>query len=85
MKYARIRVLAETPPGGLTAGIDWGSADHAVCVVDAAGQLRARFGTQDAAGQLSEDELTNTKIHPGTTSRCHLLLCWAHKLKGDHR
>ena len=43
MKYARIHVLPETPPGGLTAGIDWGSADHAVCVVDAAGQVRARF------------------------------------------
>ena len=39
MKYARIQVLAETPPGGLTAGIDWGSADHAVCVVDTAGQV----------------------------------------------
>ena len=34
MKYAQILVLPETPPGGLTAGIDWGSADHAVCVVD---------------------------------------------------
>ena len=34
MKYARIQVLPETPPGGLTAGIDWGSADHAVCFVD---------------------------------------------------
>ena len=43
MKYARIQVLPETPPGGLTAGVDWGSADHAVCVVDTAGQVRARF------------------------------------------
>ena len=51
MKYARIHVLPETPPGGLTAGIDWGSADHAVCVVDPAGQVRARFTVaHDRAG-----------------------------------
>jgi transposase len=51
MKYARIQVLPETPPGGLTAGIDWGSADHAVCVVDTAGQVRARFTfVHDRAG-----------------------------------
>ena len=51
MKYARIHVLPEMPPGGLTAGIDWGSADHAVCVVDQAGQVRARFTVaHDRAG-----------------------------------
>ncbi len=51
MKYAQILVLPETPPGGLTAGIDWGSADHAVCVVDTAGQVRARFTVaHDRAG-----------------------------------
>jgi transposase len=51
MKYAQIQVLAETPPGGLSAGIDWGSADHAVCVVDTAGQVRARFTVaHDRAG-----------------------------------
>jgi transposase len=51
MKYARIHVLPETPPGGLTAGIDWGSADHAVCVVDPAGQVSARFTVaHDRAG-----------------------------------
>ena len=51
MKYARIQVLPETPPDGLTAGIDWGSADHAVCVVDTAGQVRARFAVaHDRAG-----------------------------------
>ena len=32
-------------------GIDWGSADHAVCVVDTAGQVRARFTVaHDRAG-----------------------------------
>jgi transposase len=51
MKYAQILVLPQTPPGGVTAGIDWASADHAVCVVDAAGQVRARFSvTHDRAG-----------------------------------
>ncbi len=29
-----------------------------------------------------DDELTNTKIHHGITSRCHLLLSWAHKRSG---
>ena len=51
MKYAQILVLPQTPPGGVTAGIDWASADHAVCVVDAAGQVRARFSVaHDRAG-----------------------------------
>jgi hypothetical protein len=37
--------------GGLTAGIDWASADHVACVVDAAGQARDRFSvTHDRAG-----------------------------------
>lgn len=43
MEYAKIRVLPETPPGGLTAGIDWASTEHVVCVVDAAGRPRTRF------------------------------------------
>jgi transposase len=51
MKYARILVLPETPPAALTAGIDWGTADHAVCIVDTAGQVRARFTVaHDKAG-----------------------------------
>jgi hypothetical protein len=43
MKYALVRVLPEVPPGGVCAGIDWASADHAVCVVDLAGRVRDRF------------------------------------------
>jgi hypothetical protein len=42
MEYARVSRL-DTPPGGLTAGIDWASADHAVCIVDAAGKVAGRF------------------------------------------
>ena len=45
MKYAQILVLPQTPPAGLTTstGIDWASADRAVCVVDAPEQVFARF------------------------------------------
>ena len=40
MKYAQILVLPQTPPGGVTAGIDWASADHAVCVALIADYLK---------------------------------------------
>ena len=51
MKYAVLRVLPEVPPGGVCAGIDWASADHAVCVVDLAGRVRDRFtAVHDRAG-----------------------------------
>ena len=35
--------LAAVPPGGVTCGIDWATDDHAVCVVDLAGQVVQRF------------------------------------------
>src|SRR6476620_4990721 len=38
MKYAPVS-WPGAPPGGLTAGIDWASPDHAVCVVGAAGEV----------------------------------------------
>jgi hypothetical protein len=38
MKYALVS-RPGTPPGRLSAGIGWASADHAVCVVDAAGEM----------------------------------------------
>lgn len=43
MKYAQVQVLPPIPPGGVTAGIDWATADHAACVVDEAGKVRSRF------------------------------------------
>jgi transposase len=52
MEYAPVR-LPDTPPGGVTAGIDWASADHAVCVVGAAGVVRARFAVQHTAAGLA--------------------------------
>jgi len=36
--------------------------------------------TRTGLPPASNDKLTNTKIHHGLTSRCHLLLCWAHEL-----
>jgi transposase len=42
MKYARVP-RPQAPPGVLSAGIDWASADHAVCIVDAAGEVVSRF------------------------------------------
>jgi transposase len=51
MKYAPARVLPGAPPGGVSAGIDWASADHAVCVVDTAGKVKDRFTVaHDKAG-----------------------------------
>ena len=35
--------------------------------------------TRTGLPSAGDDELTNTKKHHGTTSRCHLLLCWAHE------
>jgi transposase len=49
MKYAPAS-LPDAPPGGVSAGIDWASADHAVCVLDAAGVVVTRF----TAGHTAE-------------------------------
>jgi transposase len=51
MEYAPVS-LSATPPGGVTAGIDWASADHAVCVVDAAGAVTGRFSVAHTAEGL---------------------------------
>ena len=51
MKYARVP-RPEAPPGGLSAGIDWASADHAVCIVDAAGAVVSRFSVAHTADGL---------------------------------
>jgi transposase len=51
MKYAPVG-LPDTPPGGVTAGIDWASSDHAVCVVDAFGQVVSRFSVEHTAEGL---------------------------------
>ena len=48
MKYAPAP-LPDAPAGGVSAGIDWASEDHAVCVVDAAGEVVTRFAVEHAA------------------------------------
>jgi transposase len=53
MEYARMSLPA-VPQGGVTAGIDWASADHAACVVDAAGAAVARFTVEHTAAGLAE-------------------------------
>jgi transposase len=51
MEYARVPRL-EAPPGALSAGNDWASADHAVCVVDAFGEVVSRFSMAHTAEGL---------------------------------
>ncbi len=54
MQYAPTTVLPATPPGRVTAGIDWASTDHAVCVVDARGAVVCRFTVEHTAAGLTE-------------------------------
>src|SRR5215469_3966406 len=51
MKYARVP-RQEVPAGALSAGIEWASADHAVCIVDAVGEVVSRFGAEHTAEGL---------------------------------
>jgi transposase len=51
MEYAPVS-LPEAPPGGVTAGVDWASADHVACVVDGAGRVVARFTVAHTADGL---------------------------------
>jgi transposase len=52
MEYARASLPA-TPPGGVTAGIDWASEDHVAAVVDAAGAIVSRFTVEHTSAGLS--------------------------------
>jgi transposase len=58
MQYAPIpstsSSLPTEPPGGVTAGIDWASADHVACVVDGRGQVTARFTVAHTTAGLTE-------------------------------
>jgi transposase len=51
MEYAPVS-RPDAPPGGVTAGIDWASADHAVCVVGGAGEVVSRFSVEHSAEGL---------------------------------
>ena len=46
--------LPTEAPGGMTAGIDWASADHVACVVDGRGQVTARFTVAHTTAGLAE-------------------------------
>ena len=46
--------LPPTPPGGLTAGLDWAKDDHVVCVVDyVTGEVKDRFEIAHTAEGLT--------------------------------
>jgi transposase len=51
MEYARVS-RRDAPPGALSAGLDWASADHAVCIVDAVGEVVSRFTVAHTAEGL---------------------------------
>lgn len=63
MKSATSTTLPETPPNDLTAGIDWASEDHAVCIVDARGREVARAVVEHTSTGLHE--LTRLLAHHG--------------------
>ena len=54
MQYALTTVLPAIPPGGVSAGLDWATDDHAVAIVDSAGQVVARFTVAHTAAGLAE-------------------------------
>ena len=72
MQYALPQVLPDVPAGGVCAGIDWATADHAVCVVDMAGRVTDRFSAaHDKAGittiitRLRRNKVTEVAIERG--------------------
>ena len=72
MQYALPLVLPDVPAGGVCAGIDWATADHAGCVVDMAGRVTGRFSAaHDKAGiaamitWLRRNKVTEVAIERG--------------------
>ena len=51
MKYARVP-RPQAPLRARSAGIDWASADHAVCIAGAAGEVVSRFTVAHTAEGL---------------------------------
>lgn len=48
----RPAILPPSPPNGVTAGLDWATADHAASVVDTAGHELARYAAPHTADGL---------------------------------
>ena len=72
MQYALPLVLPDVPAGGVCAGIDWATADHAACVVGMAGRVTDRFcAAHDKAGiaamitRLRQGQVTEVAIERG--------------------
>lgn len=65
MQYARTPSLPALAPGGVTAGIDWASADHAVCVLDSSGAVLTRFTVEHTAAGLAELTRRLSKVGVG--------------------
>jgi transposase len=54
LQYAPNTSLPATAPGGVTAGLDWATDDHAVAIVDTSGQVVTRFTVPHTAAGLRE-------------------------------
>jgi len=54
VKYALNMSLPVSPSGGVTAGLDWASADHVVAIVDATGAAIDRFTVEHTTTGLRE-------------------------------
>ncbi|WP_221341293.1 IS110 family transposase [Nonomuraea endophytica] len=72
MQYAPTTSLPACAPNDVTAGLDWASADHAVCVVDTAGTVTTRFtlnhtdaGLKDLTHRLSKAGAAEVAIERG--------------------
>ncbi|MFB9896253.1 IS110 family transposase, partial [Planobispora takensis] len=72
MQYAPTPSLPTSAPNGVTAGLDWASADHAVCVVDTAGKVITRFtvehtdaGVKELARRLTKAAACEVAIERG--------------------
>jgi transposase len=65
LQYAPITSLPASPPGGVTAGLDWATEDHAVSIVDGSGQVVQRFTVEHTAAGLGELVRRLTKAGAG--------------------
>src|SRR6266700_4170169 len=81
MQYALPLVLPDVPAGGVCAGIDWATADHAACVIDMAGRVTGRFSAaHDKAGiatiitRLRRSKVTEVAIERGDGALVDALL-----------